>query len=340
MVEPHPAFSAAPTAAADGPSLREALAARGHAFRSIRGDSMVPTLVDGEIVRVVPVRRLRRGQVLVFEDEKGLVVVHRVRKLTGASVVCQGDNRRTRDAAVRREAVIGKVTEILGHGTVADAGLDLAVAEARLILRRSVRPAARLRRLRREGALLLAQIVADPEWSGPLADHGVPADLQLSGPGRPKEDGRPAVVASPLHVAVDGRPSEAARSADSLVVPAGVYCRLSPAARRRLLTSLAGRSIEVFAYPRVSAGLLLRSLAWLRSAAARVGFDWGDPGDAVSDGPEAALVHLYDTDELRSELASFLPGRSVRAGSASGPTDLLQAVVTRTVEGAAGATAL
>ena len=87
-------------------TLRDEIARRGTVLATVRGDSMSPHIDRGEVVRLAPAPRLRRGQVVAFEDEHGALLVHRVIRIRGRSVFCRGDNRHDRDRPVDRAAVV------------------------------------------------------------------------------------------------------------------------------------------------------------------------------------------------------------------------------------------
>jgi len=289
-----PAFDDHPVAAADPGELREALARRGQAFGSVRGDSMTPALLDGDITRVVPAGRPRRGQVLVLEDLRGRIITHRVVRVRDAFVVCRGDNRDGCDDAVPAAAVIGRVVEVVGGPPVVDAGVRLLALEARMLARRALHLRRRLQRVRHESRLLRAQARASAAWRGPLTDDGVAGDP----PG--------ALIVRGRDVDLDGRLAATRPAEDGLVVPAGVYCRLPPAARRALLARLAGLHVVVFAYARPTRGVLLPLLVLVRHLARWAGRDCGEPGDAVMGDGSGALVHLFGADELAAELTASL----------------------------------
>ena len=91
--------------------VSRAVAEQGATTLIVRGNSMAPTMRDGDQVRlerldfdfVVP------GQV-VAAHANGAIVVHRVRYRTALGLLLAGDNNITLDASVPREAYLGVVT--------------------------------------------------------------------------------------------------------------------------------------------------------------------------------------------------------------------------------------
>ena len=73
----------------------------GYNFTRVSGVSMLPTLKSGDVTVVYedyPYRRLRVGDVVIVNSEKGYSVIHRiVRRDRGARWVTKGDNNRCED---------------------------------------------------------------------------------------------------------------------------------------------------------------------------------------------------------------------------------------------------
>ena len=60
-------------------------------FRQVKGDSMKPTLRNGQIVFAHEVRKFKQGQV-VIAFVRGREVIKRITKIENGSVYLQGDN--------------------------------------------------------------------------------------------------------------------------------------------------------------------------------------------------------------------------------------------------------
>lgn len=75
------------------------------------GRSMLPTIQDGEIVRVRPVEtgRLRVGDIVLFRDRDGFKA-HRVVGRRGGLFVTRGDSSRDVDGVIREAEILGKIT--------------------------------------------------------------------------------------------------------------------------------------------------------------------------------------------------------------------------------------
>ena len=105
----------------------------------VRGDSMVPTLLDGDRVVIEPlVTTPRSGDVVLAILPRGLTI-HRVRR-AGADGGCIliGDNARVDDPPVALQQVIGRVTLAERDGRLlrVDSTLQKLVARARRWARR------------------------------------------------------------------------------------------------------------------------------------------------------------------------------------------------------------
>ena len=70
----------------------------------ISGNSMLPTLQSGEtaiVFKAYPFQKLRVGDVVIIESERGYSVIHRVvRRSRGRTWVTQGDNNRHEDRGI------------------------------------------------------------------------------------------------------------------------------------------------------------------------------------------------------------------------------------------------
>ena len=77
----------------------------------ISGNSMLPTLQSGEtavVYKAYPFKKLRIGDVVIIESERGYNVIHRiVRRARGGAWVTQGDNNRHTDREVLKQDNFG-----------------------------------------------------------------------------------------------------------------------------------------------------------------------------------------------------------------------------------------
>lgn len=78
------------------------------------GDSMRPLIRrQRDMVTIIPLRRaLRRGDIVLFADDAGRYVVHRVWKLGKAQVTTLGDHCMRPDPPLRRDQVWGLVIRV------------------------------------------------------------------------------------------------------------------------------------------------------------------------------------------------------------------------------------
>ncbi|HMF58565.1 MAG TPA: S24 family peptidase [Pyrinomonadaceae bacterium] len=103
--------------------LSTALLAEGYGVRfRAGGNSMHPTIVDGEIVRVEPVsaREIKRGDIILYRAGRGLtahrVVVVGVNGNETAVFQMRGDACATFDEPVTGEQIMGRVIEVERDG--------------------------------------------------------------------------------------------------------------------------------------------------------------------------------------------------------------------------------
>ena len=113
--------------------LRGALHEQGWAHLRVRGVSMRPTILSGELIRIVPTTDVARGDVITFLLDDA-VVTHRVVAVTGGRIVCRGDSRPFADPPVTREAIIGRAVEVVGRRALAGGPRALALVDARRAL--------------------------------------------------------------------------------------------------------------------------------------------------------------------------------------------------------------
>jgi hypothetical protein len=121
----------------------------------VRGNSMRPCLRPGSLTAIEEVAPadIRIGNVIVFRDDEGQPVMHRVISTRGG-IVTQGDNLARPDGAVPAERVVGKVVAQRRWRQMR----SISRVEERLWLH-AASPLRRLRGLLRTGARLLAPLV-------------------------------------------------------------------------------------------------------------------------------------------------------------------------------------
>lgn len=80
---------------------------------TLRGMSMFPMLMKGDIVVVAPVGydQLRKGDIVVFESDS-ILVAHRLIRKKNGSVLTRGDGNRKYDGSIPFEKIKGKVIKV------------------------------------------------------------------------------------------------------------------------------------------------------------------------------------------------------------------------------------
>jgi hypothetical protein len=258
---------------------------------------MQPTLRSGDVILVELAKELRRGQVVTFAaGDGGVLVTHRVLRVSDGMVVCRGDNRRRPDRPVPVAAVIGCARETMdGRSLPAlDPSWFLAGVLARGLAARGWRWSAEL--------TLVARQLSEGRGG-----HSPPYEEIESGMGADASTPGAVVFGSAAGVGdmVGSRPH-----ADRVVVPAGIYCRRPRERRLALLGSLLGGDVTVYAYAAEAGGRRLRLTARLRRTLKAFGIDAGVPGDLTlplsgaerSELERRPFAHAFTDQELASEL--------------------------------------
>jgi signal peptidase I len=80
------------------------------------GVSMAPFIEDGDTVVVQPAGSLRIGDVILCKTTEGVLLLHRVIKITGTGIVTRGDACRADDGVIPPENVMGKASKVTGKG--------------------------------------------------------------------------------------------------------------------------------------------------------------------------------------------------------------------------------
>jgi signal peptidase I len=86
------------------------MAARNLPFQfQARGQSMLPTIADGELLRIEPPNSaLKIGDIVLFRGEQGLKA-HRIVRRRRARLVTQGDSSHEADGEVSQQQILGLV---------------------------------------------------------------------------------------------------------------------------------------------------------------------------------------------------------------------------------------
>ena len=87
-----------------------------------QGYSMYPTLVPGRdeaFIEPLSGKKLRRGNVVLYRREKeagGILVLHRIQKITAAGIYLVGDNQKETEGPLHAEQVKGIMTGMMRKG--------------------------------------------------------------------------------------------------------------------------------------------------------------------------------------------------------------------------------
>lgn len=73
----------------------------------VSGNSMEPTICDGEIINIKPVKDIKIKDILWFVDDYGKMALHRVIELQDEKVILVGDNAEKKDQILRSQ-ILGK----------------------------------------------------------------------------------------------------------------------------------------------------------------------------------------------------------------------------------------
>ncbi len=100
------------------PIIEEQLDAGGIASLPIHGVSMMPMLVDGvDLVRIMkPTAEPKKYDVVLYRRDDGQFVLHRIVGVGKEGYSCRGDNQIANEYPVKRESIIGVVTDFTSNG--------------------------------------------------------------------------------------------------------------------------------------------------------------------------------------------------------------------------------
>lgn len=80
------------------------------------GISMRPFIVDGDTAVIVKTDEIKKYDAALFKSLDGKYVLHRVVKACGGEYVFRGDNCLAYERGIKREQIIGKVSELYRNG--------------------------------------------------------------------------------------------------------------------------------------------------------------------------------------------------------------------------------
>lgn len=89
-----------------------------HGFEApFLGTSMLPTVRSGELLRVRCTDHIEPGDVIVYLDGSGGVVVHRLIRISHSRLITRGDGTAVPDAPVDASTVVGRVESVHRDGS-------------------------------------------------------------------------------------------------------------------------------------------------------------------------------------------------------------------------------
>jgi len=105
------------------PLLRDVVARGGHLPLIARGDSMRPSLHDGDVLVLGPLKggKVHVGDIVLW-SAKRRAVIHRVVALRDNGLLTRGDARQRADGWVRLDAVIGRVVQVKRRRSIRKVG--------------------------------------------------------------------------------------------------------------------------------------------------------------------------------------------------------------------------
>lgn len=82
----------------------------------VHGNSMYPTIEDGDYVLVVKTYNISVNDIIVFFDEDtGKYIAHRVVSIEDNTILTKGDNNNFYDDEITKREIIGKVIKIMNN---------------------------------------------------------------------------------------------------------------------------------------------------------------------------------------------------------------------------------
>ena len=80
-----------------------------HSFAIVVGNSMYPSLKDGDFLVVNNTTNCEIGDVICFFDKENRRIVHRVIEIDGEKITTKGDFNKVNDKPINKTQIIGKV---------------------------------------------------------------------------------------------------------------------------------------------------------------------------------------------------------------------------------------
>lgn len=78
----------------------------------VEGDSMLPLIKNGDIIRFKRVLSLEKGDIIIYKSWNDKVVCHRLVNINNKYILTKGDNCWYNDFRINKNSVIGKVINI------------------------------------------------------------------------------------------------------------------------------------------------------------------------------------------------------------------------------------
>lgn len=94
-----------------GNILRGILKQKNKFVISVKGNSMYPTFLEGEKVKITNPHDLEKGDVVLFENYNFDLIFHRIEYISNGYVITRGDNHEFRDDIIERNSIIAKACE-------------------------------------------------------------------------------------------------------------------------------------------------------------------------------------------------------------------------------------
>ena len=84
-----------------------------------QGYSMYPLFISGRdeaVIESFPVDRLRRGDVILYRRDQGILVLHRICRITSDGFYLVGDNQTEVEGPLRPDQIRGKMIGVVRNG--------------------------------------------------------------------------------------------------------------------------------------------------------------------------------------------------------------------------------
>lgn len=84
-----------------------------------KGNSMYPFLIEGRdevILQKVPDEELKRGDVVLYRSDRGILVLHRIWKKKAGTYYMMGDNQMEAEGPIKKQQIYGKMIRFVQSG--------------------------------------------------------------------------------------------------------------------------------------------------------------------------------------------------------------------------------